>query len=289
MIARAMRVGAAYGLLGVITAVLCAGVPLTAGAGGDAGQATARSWPSEGPPRPLPARPVTFPPYEIRKLPNGLQVVLVSQHEQPAVSVRMLVRAGAAQDPDGKMGLAMLTAALLDQGAAGKSAEQIADSIDFVGGILGTGAGTDLTYVNAIVMNDSLPLALRLIADVVRRPTFADEEIERQRQQALSGLRVAAEDPDNVASQVIDRLIYGFHPYGRPGNGTAQSLASLTRDDIVAYHRQFFVPNNALLAIVGDVHRRRRDEGRRSGASATGRRARCRRSRPSIRRRRPSA
>ena len=74
-------------------------------------------WPRENPPRPLPARPATFPPYEIRKLSNGLQVVLVSQNEQPSISVRMIVRAGAAHDPKGKHGLAMLTATLLDQGA----------------------------------------------------------------------------------------------------------------------------------------------------------------------------
>ena len=91
------------------------------------------------------------------------------------------------------------------------------------------------------------------MSDVVRRPTFAHEEIERQRQQALSGLKVSAEDPDIVAGQVIDRLIYGFHPYGLPGNGTAESLASLTRQDFVDFHRQFFVPNNALIAVVGDV------------------------------------
>jgi zinc protease len=247
------------------TALLCANLPVYAGQGDDGRRAFAaqnaaaqaavqpRPWPSEGPPRPLPARPVKFPPYEIRKLPNGLQVVLVTQNEQPAVSVRMLVRAGAAQDPKGKMGLAMLTASLLDQGAGNRTAEQIADSIDFVGGILGTGAGTDLTYVNTVVMKDSLSLGLQLMADVVRRPTFAAEEIERQRQQAISGLSVAAEDPDNLASQVIDRLIYGFHPYGLPGSGTPGSLASLTREDIVDYHRRFFVPNNALVAIVGDV------------------------------------
>ncbi len=240
----------AYGLLGIATAALCASLTTTLGA---QASAQGRSWPSEGPPRPLSARPVTFPPYEIRKLANGLQVVLVSHHEQPAVSVRMLIRAGAAQDPKGKMGLAMLTAAVMDQGAGSRTAEQLADSIDFVGGILGTGAGTDLTYANAVVMKDSLPLALSLLSDVVRRPTFAPEEVERQRQQALSGLKVAAEDPDSVANQVIDRLIYGFHPYGLPGNGTPQSLASLTREDVVAYHRQYFVPNNALLAIVGDV------------------------------------
>jgi len=215
--------------------------------------APTRPWPSEGPPRPLASRPVNFPPYEVKTLPNGLKVVLVSHHEQPAVSVRMIVRAGAAMDPKGKLGLAMLTAALLDQGAGARTAEQIADTIDFVGGILGTGAGTDLTYVRTIVMKDSLMLGLQLMADVVRRPAFAPEEIERQRQQALSSLKVAAEDPDNLAGQVIDRLIYGFHPYGLPGSGTAESLTSLVRQDFVDFHRQFYVPNNALLAIVGDV------------------------------------
>ncbi len=215
--------------------------------------AQVRSWPSEGPPRPLAARPVNFPPYEIKTLSNGLRVVFVSHHEEPAVSVRMIVRAGAALDPKGKLGLAMLTASLLDQGAGKRTAEQIADAIDFAGGILRIGAGTDLTYVDAIVMKDSLGLGLQLIADVVRRPTFAAEEIERQRQQAISSLKVASEDPDNVAGHVIDRLIYGFHPYGLPGSGTPESLASLKRQDFVDFHQQFYVPNNALLAIVGDT------------------------------------
>ena len=116
---------------------------------------------------------MTFPPYEIRKLANGMQVVLVSQNEQPVVSVRMIVRAGAAHDPKGKHGLAMLTATLLDQGAGTRSAEQIAETIDFIGGVLGTGAGTDLSYVNAVVMKDSYDIALDLMADVVQRPTFA--------------------------------------------------------------------------------------------------------------------
>ena len=218
-----------------------------------AADAQTRNWPTEGPPRPLAARPVNFPPYELKTLPNGLKIVIVSHHEQPAVSVRMIVRAGAAMDPKGKLGLAMLTASLLDQGAGLRTAEQIADTIDFAGGLLGTGAGTDLTYVRTVVMKDGLDLGLQLMADVVRRPTFAPEEIERQREQAMSALKVAAEDPDSLAGQVIDRLIYGFHPYGLPGSGTAESLASLTRQDFIDFHRQFYVPNNALLAIVGDV------------------------------------
>lgn len=218
-----------------------------------AGAQSRVEWPRENPPRPLPARPVSFPPYEIRKMANGLQVVLVSQNEQPSVSVRMIVRAGAAHDPKGKYGLAMLTATLLDQGAGNKSAEQIAETIDFIGGVLGTGAGSDLSFVNAIVMKDSYEIALDLMADVVQRPTFAQEEIERQRQQALSALKVSAEDPESIADRVIDRLIYGFHPYGMPGAGTAESLAGLTRADFVDFHKKYFVPNNALIAVVGDI------------------------------------
>ena len=210
-------------------------------------------WPRESPPQPLPARPAAFPPYELRKLSNGLQVVLVHHNEQPSISVRMIVRAGAAHDPKGKHGLAMMTATLLDQGAGGRTAEQIAEQIDFIGGALGVGAGTDLTYINAVVMNDSYSVALDLVADVAQRPSFAREEIDRQRAQAMSALKVSSEDPESVAGQVIDRLIYGFHPYGMPGNGTAESLASLTREDFVQFHRNYFVPNNALIAVVGDI------------------------------------
>ena len=218
-----------------------------------AGAQSRVDWPRDNPPRPLPARPVTFPPYELRKLSNGMQVVLVSQNEQPVISVRMIIRAGAAHDPKGKHGLAMLTATLLDQGAGKRSAEDIAETIDFIGGVLGTGAGTDLSYVNAVVMKDSYEIALDLMADVVQRPTFTAEEIDRQRAQSLSALKVAAEDPESVAERVIDRLIYGFHPYGMPGAGTAESLSALTRADFVDFHKKYFVPNNALLAVVGDI------------------------------------
>src|SRR4051795_9323241 len=106
-----------------------------------AGTASAqtRSWPSEGPPRPLPAHESSFPPYEVRTLPNGMQVVVVLHHEQPVVSMRMIVRAGAAQDPQGKAGLADLAASLLDQGTTTRSASEMNDDIDFMGGMTGAG------------------------------------------------------------------------------------------------------------------------------------------------------
>ena len=215
--------------------------------------AQAGDWPSEGPPRPLAAREIKFPPYQVQKLRNGLQVVVVLHHEQPVISMRLLVRAGSASDPKGKLGVARLVASLLDQGSTTMSAQEMNDGIDFIGGAMGAGAGPDLTFLSTLVMRDSFEPGLRLLSDMARHPAFKQEEIERQRQQTLSGLQVSLTDPEWVANSVFDRLVYGFHPYGMPDVGTPQTLAGLTRADVVAFHGRYFAPNNAILAIVGDV------------------------------------
>ncbi|MBE3071995.1 MAG: insulinase family protein, partial [Acidobacteria bacterium] len=100
---------------------------------------------------------------------------------------------------------------------------------------------------------DSFALAAGLLADIVRNPAFAPDEIGRQRQQVLSALRVSHDNPEYVANVVFDRLVYGFHAYGQPGNGTRDSVELITRDDLLAFHSQYFAPNNTLLAVVGDV------------------------------------
>ena len=220
-----------------------------------AGVASAQNpfWPSERPPGPLAARAVNFPPYEMRTLRNGMQVIAVLHHEQPAVTMRLLVRTGSVHDPSGKIGVAGLAASLLDQGTTTMSAQEIADHIDFIGGALGAGSGSDLTFVNVVVMKDSFTLGMNLLADVASRPAFAPEEIERQKEQAISSLQVSANDPAYVASVLLERLVYGFHPYGLPNSGTPETLAAITRADLQAYHRRYFVPNNMVLAVVGDV------------------------------------
>ena len=189
----------------------------------------------------------------MQTLPNGLQVVVVLHHEQPAVTMRLLIRAGGSSDPKDKLGLARLAASLLDQGTTTKSAQEMADAIDFIGGAMGAGAGTDLSYLNMVVMKDSFDTGLRMLSDMARHPAFAPPEIDRQRQQMLSGLQVSLEDPDYVANAVFDRLVYGFHPYGLPQTGTPESISGITRDDLVAFHQKYFSANNAILAIVGDV------------------------------------
>src|SRR5207245_9788165 len=108
------------------------------------------AWPTERPPQPLPARDIKFPPYDLQTLPNGLQVVAVLHHEQPAVTMRLLIRTGTSADPKDKLGLAHLAASLLDQGTTTRSAQDMNDDVDFIGGASGAGAGTDLTFVTMV-------------------------------------------------------------------------------------------------------------------------------------------
>jgi zinc protease len=246
-------------------ALVASVLAMTAGFVSSGAQVT--SWPLESPPRPLPSRPVSFPPYELRTLPNGMQVIVVMHHEQPEVTMRLLVRAGAAYDPPGKSGTAALVASLLDQGTTTRNAREIADAIDYIGGALDTGAGSDLTSGTVLVMKDSFDVGMKMLADVLRRPAFAPEEIERQRTQTIQSLGVSLEDPDFIARAVLNRLIYGFHPYGLPDSGMPDTIAKITREDLREFHRRYFAPNNSILAIVGDVAA---DEAMAAATSAFG-------------------
>lgn len=205
------------------------------------------------PPPPQPSKPIRFPAFEQRTLANGLRVVVIEQHEQPAVSLRLLARAGQLYAPAGKAGLAQATAALLTEGTATRSAQQVAEAIDGVGGSLGAGADTDAVYASAQVTSDQLALGLDLLSDIVLHPSFPAEEVERWRRQGLAGLKVQQESPAYLADAAFARLLYGDHPYGEPLLGTPESVQALTRDDLVAFHRSRYVPNEAILAVVGDV------------------------------------
>ena len=233
--------------MGVTVVLLwCLGVATAAGA-------QTSQWPIENPPPPLLAPEVTFPEYELHRLDNGLQVVVVGAREQPVVNVRLLVRAGASTDPEEKPGVASLAAQMLNRGTTSRTAQEIAQTIDNVGGALSVGAGGDLSFINVLVMKDSFDLALDLLADVVRHPAYFSDELDRERQRLLSSMQVSYSDPGYIASIVFGRLVYGLHPYGRPHNGTPASLPQITSQDLSDYHRTRYVPNNAVLAIVGDV------------------------------------
>jgi zinc protease len=207
----------------------------------------------EPPPPPAAAKDVKFPAFAEKTLANGLKVVVIESHEQPAVSVRLLVPGGKVFDPADKAGLAQATASLLNQGAAGLSAQQIAEKIDAVGGSLAASASQESAQATVQVTVDQLGLGLQLLADIALRPSFPLEELERWRRQAASNLQIEQESTSYLADAAMIRLLYSGHPYGLPGSGTPESLNRLTQQDLVAFHRAHYTPNRSILAVVGDV------------------------------------
>lgn len=201
-----------------------------------------------------PSRPFHFPHAQTRTLSNGLRVFVVTDHRQPAVAVRLvLMSAGAIRDPQGVPGIAAMTAAMLTEGTETRSAQQFAQAIDFVGGSVAASASDDATNASVAVVSRDLDLGINLLADAVLHPAFAPEEIERQRQQTLSGLRVAYSQPAYLASAVFDRTVFGSSPYGMPTQGTPATVAKITRDDLVRFHDSNYAPNQSLIAFTGDV------------------------------------
>ncbi|HEV2387512.1 MAG TPA: pitrilysin family protein [Candidatus Acidoferrales bacterium] len=205
-------------------------------------------------PAPGPARPYQFPAVATRTLANGIQVFVISDHREAAVTAALVLPdAGAVHDPPGLAGVAQLTASLLTQGTATRSAQQIAQAIDFVGGSLSAYARDDDTTAVLTVLKKDTGLGMDLLSDIVLHPSFPPQELERQRQQALSGLRVDYADGGYLASAAFARVVYGSSPYGLPDDGTPQSVARISRDDIERFRQANYAPGHALLAFAGDL------------------------------------
>jgi zinc protease len=201
-----------------------------------------------------PSKPYHFPPVATRTLANGLRVFVVTSSSEPAIGIQLLMTsAGSVNDPQGKPGVASMAASLLTQGTGKRTAQQIAESIDFVGGSLSATAADDDTIVGSSVVKKDFDLAMDLLSDVVLRASFQDDEIARQKQQLLSNLRVSYDDADYLASAVFERAVYGQHPYGLPTEGTPISIQAMTRQDIVQFRDSYYTPGTALLAFSGDI------------------------------------
>jgi len=206
------------------------------------------------PPMPGPPPRLDLPAIERRTLSNGLPVWLVESHEVPLVQVTLLVKAGAGDDPAGKFGVASLTAAMLDEGAGSRDALQLADAVEFLGAALTTAASFDASAVRLNVPLARITEALPLMADVVMRPTFPARELERLRQERLTALLQAKDDPAAVAPLAFARVVFGAgHRYGTGITGTETTLKGFTVQDLQAFHASMYRPDNSVLIVVGDV------------------------------------
>lgn len=205
------------------------------------------------PPPPAAPRDPKLPQPVEKVLANGLRVIVVPKHDIPLVAARLMVKAGGAADPNGKAGLAELTATVLTKGTKTKSAEQIARGVEALGATLEASAGWDSSTIDLSVMSSNLPKAMESVADVARNATFAKQEFERERDQTIDGLQVDLTQPRVLAGAVTSRLIFGEAPYGHTLNGTPATIGKIKREDLVQFHRRYYVPQSSVLVLAGDI------------------------------------
>jgi len=206
------------------------------------------------PPVPGPAPALRLPTIQKRQLSNGLPVWIAGLHEVPVVQINLVVSSGTAADPVGQYGIGSLTAAMLAEGAGSRSSLEIADAIDFLGADLGAAAAIDASAIRLHVPVARLAEALPIMADVALRPTFPKDELERLRQQRLTSLLQARDDPSTIAALAFARVLYGpTHRFGTATMGTSETLKRFTVDDLRAFYTKYYRPDTATLVVVGDV------------------------------------
>lgn len=204
------------------------------------------------PPIGTPVHPILPHPAD-RTLPNGLRVIVARSSDLPLVTADLTIKTGAWADPQGLAGDVSMTADMLTEGTRTRSAQEVARDIEALGATLESGASLEASSVTLNVMPDKLDTAMPIMADVTKNPAFAPEELARQRQLALDGLRVAYQEPGQLASFTAAPLIFAGTPFGHVPSGTPDSLEKIKPADLAAIHQAWFRPDNAILVFTGDI------------------------------------
>jgi zinc protease len=197
-----------------------------------------------------------LPKLERTTLSSGLKLVLAERHEIPLVNFELLVDAGYAADQFAAPGTAALAASLLDQGTKTRSSLEISEQLAQLGANLGVGSSLDTTRVRLSSVKDKLDASLEIYADAVLNPSFPQSDFAREQKQQLSAIEREKSEPNAMAMRVVPALLYGKgHAYAEPwtGSGTPESVAKITREEMVKFHGTWFKPGNATLIIVGDT------------------------------------
>lgn len=186
-------------------------------------------------------------------LSNGLTVLHSENHNLPIVMVTLMVKAGQRHEQKEKAGLANLTAELLTEGTKNRSSRVISEEIDFIGASLDASAGNDFTTITLSVLKKDADKGFELFSDILLNAIFSQAEIDRKREIIKGSLRQQEEDPSFLAGRAFKKEVFGEHPYGRLIEGSTNTLDTITKDDLSTFYSGFFLPNNAILSIAGDL------------------------------------
>ena len=199
------------------------------------------------PPRPRVPRPERW------VMENGLRVVAIQKHGVPQVVLRLAIPAGAASDPAEHPGTASLVAHLLTEGTRSMTADELNARLDLLGAAVHANTGHDWAEVEAVLLADTLAEGIALMAEVATRPAFPEQETERVRAESLDAIVARGDEPANVADDRAALEVFGAdHPYGHPSFGTAKGIASVSREELAAFHAARYRPRGSFLVAAGD-------------------------------------
>ncbi len=199
----------------------------------------------------LPAASMSFPKYSETTLSNGIRLFVIEDHEQPIVNFRMTLYGGDYSD-NAKSGLASLMCDMLTKGAGKRTANDIANTLDGVGASIAASSGGDRFSVSGDALKKHLPILLEVLADAVMRPTFPKDEFDKTLAQNIASVKSQRGNAMQVGASMARKVTYGMeHPYSR--KATEESLNSISLDDVKKLHLSYFVPNNIVMAISGDI------------------------------------
>ena len=184
-------------------------------------------------------------------LPSGLVILHSENHTLPIIMVTLIVKAGQVHEPTA--GLANLTAELLTEGTKNRKSTEINEEVEFIGASLDASAGNDYTTITMSVLKKDINKGFELFSDILLNPIFPEGEIERKSELIKGFLRQREEDPSFLAERALKKEVFGEHPYGRLIEGSVETIDNIKREDLVQFHSNYFLPNNSILTIAGDL------------------------------------
>ena len=194
-------------------------------------------------------------PIEWVMLDSGLRVLLKEDRRLPFIQLRAAFNGGVLAEPSEKSGITQLLSKLMLQGTTNRSADQIAEQIESIGGAISASGGNNSLSLSAEVLNDDLETGLDIAADVLLRPAFLEDSLERERQIQLAGIRAQKDQMLQRAMIAMRRELYGNASYGPDAAGTEASVASISQGDLRDFHKSLVAPDNCVLAVFGDFDR----------------------------------
>jgi len=207
-------------------------------------------------PKPESPPVASFPPMQRATLSNGMKIILAERHSLPIVNLSLLFDAGYASDPPAAPGIASLAMNMLDEGTKTRTALQLSEALAQLGATLGTGASLDLSTISMSALKSNLDSSLNIFSDVILNPSFPKDDFTRLQRQTIASIQREKAQPFQMGLRVLPQFLYGKgHAYAAPltGSGTEESVAKMTRDEMIGFHKTWIKPNNSTLIVVGDI------------------------------------